>query len=65
MCGVKCIVRKMPVRICRTIQNPKSEPKFHQIDKLIGAGSEISELFKMRNSGSVFRSGFDMLCGVC
>lgn len=64
MWGVKCIVKKMPVRICRTIQNPKSEPKFHQIDRLMGAGSEINELFKMRKRGSVFRSGFDIIMSV-
>lgn len=61
---MKCIVKKIPVRICRTIQKPKSEPKFHQIDRLMGAGSEINELFRMRKSGSVFRSGFDIITNV-
>ncbi|MDY6821663.1 MAG: hypothetical protein SVN78_08595 [Deferribacterota bacterium] len=60
MWGVKCIVRKIPVIICSMMQNPSREPKFHQIERLTGAGKEINELFKIRKRGSVFRSGFDI-----
>lgn len=54
------MVRKIPVTICRTTLKPNKEPKFHQVDKLIGVGSVITALLTILRSGLVFRNGLDI-----
>lgn len=36
---------------------PSKEPKFHHIDKFLGAGRSTREPFKILNAGCVFRKG--------
>ena len=52
------MANRRPVRIWSTRQKPSKEPKFHQMNKLDGAGRSIKEAFKIRRSGWVFRSGW-------
>jgi hypothetical protein len=43
--------RKSPVMICRIKHNPSSDPKFHQVDRLVGAGRSTSALLAIRIAG--------------
>lgn len=51
MSAVKCIAKKSPVRTWVIKQIPKSEPKFHQEDRLVGVGRSMRELLIIFKAG--------------
>ena len=55
------MAKKRPVTICATRQRPNKEPKFHQIDKLLGAGKSTNLLLAIFAKGWVFRNGINIL----
>ena len=54
------MARNKPVIIWMTKQRPRSEPKFHQIDRLAGAGRSISDELRILIAGCVFRKGLNI-----
>lgn len=44
-------MRNKPVRICVIKHRPRSEPKFHQIERLGGAGRSIKVEFTIFKTG--------------
>lgn len=54
------MARKRPVIVCRIRQNPKSDPKFHQIDRLLGEGRSIKTLFIILSMGFDLRRGWNI-----
>lgn len=54
------MARKRPVRIWVTRQRPRSEPKFHQEDRLTGAGRSIRLWFTGVMAGWDFRKGLNI-----
>lgn len=57
------MARSSPVNVWRTRHSPRRDPKFHQIERLHGAGRSISEEFTIRMRGCVFRIGWDIKLG--
>lgn len=47
------MARKMPVMSCMVKHMPRIEPKFHQIERLIGAGRSRKLVFTIEMSGLV------------
>lgn len=45
------MARNNPVAICAIKHNPRSEPKFHQAEMLIGAGRSMNEPLTIFNRG--------------
>lgn len=54
------MVRNRPVKICTTRHNPRSDPKFHKVDKLTGAGRSISDPLITLIRGCVCRRGLNI-----
>ena len=55
------MVKKRPVTIWTTKQRPSNEPKFHQIERLFGAGKSITALFAILAKGWDLRMGIDIV----
>lgn len=51
------MARNRPVAICEIKHSPRSEPKFHNEERLAGAGRSISAEFAALNRGWFFRIG--------
>lgn len=49
------MARNRPVKIWIIRQSPSSEPKFHQVEMLMGAGRSIRAWLIILNRGCVFR----------
>ena len=60
---MKCIAKKRPVIIWMIKHRPNREPKFHQIDRFIGAGRSITELEIIFKRGCDFRRGRNIIQG--
>lgn len=54
------MARNRPVMTWMTRQRPNMDPKFHQIDRLLGAGRSISLLLAILIAGWVFRIGLNI-----
>ena len=54
------MARKRPVIIWTIKHRPKSEPKFHQIDKLLGAGRSTKEELIILIAGWDLRMGLNI-----
>ena len=54
------MAKKRPVATWIMRHNPRSEPKFHQIDKLFGAGRSTRAWFKILIAGFLFRIGLNI-----
>lgn len=47
------------------MHRPRSDPKFHKIEMLTGAGRSVNAPLKTLSSGCVVRIGLNMLFGKC
>lgn len=54
------MARNRPVAICITRHSPSRDPKFHQIDKFLGAGRSTRLLFRILIAGWDFRVGWNI-----
>jgi hypothetical protein len=52
------MARNSPVITCKTRHRPSIDPKFHQIEILLGAGRSIIELFMIFTKGWDLRRGW-------
>ncbi len=57
------MARKSPVAICITKHSPSIDPKFHQIERFLGAGRSTSLLFTIFRAGWDFRMGLNIVVG--
>ena len=55
------MARKRPVRIWIIRHSPRREPKFHQMERFLGAGRSTKALFMIDRTGWDFRIGWDIL----
>lgn len=51
------MAKNNPVRIWIIKHNPNKDPKFHQIEILIGAGKSTKALLAILNKGCLIRKG--------
>jgi len=54
------MAKNTPVKIWITRHNPSNDPKFHQVDKLLGAGRSNKLPFITLITGWIFRMGLNI-----